>query len=313
MAEATRIDSDSAYRNMEIRYAEWLLPRRGTPMNGRTLIAHGSTMPRAQTIRGLERGLQVLQVLQSRPSSSLQDLYITTGISKPSLLRILHTLEQAGLVTRRLADGNYRLSTLTGVVRKRDRHDRVAEAAAPVLLRLCEKVRWPSDLFVPAGDCMERRETSRARSPFVVQSMWPDVVSRVGWLNTGVGRAYLAWCPETERERILRRLRKSNNPQDWLARDPKRLDRILSETRHRGYATRDPSHLGGTYDGPPRDDGLAAIVVALSGGARVYGSINILFIRTAFTIEDFAARHLADLQTAAHEIVDALRRPNPAR
>jgi IclR family mhp operon transcriptional activator len=107
----------------------------------------------------------------------------------------------------------------------------------------------------------------------------------------------------------LRRLRKSNNPQDWLARDPKRLDRILSETRRRGYATRDPSHLGGTYDGPPRDDGLAAIVVALSDGARVHGSINILWIRTAFTVGEFAARHLADLQDAARDIVSSLQRP----
>ena len=98
-----------------------------------------------------------------------------------------------------------------------------------------------------------------------------------------------------------------------MAREPKNLDRILSETRQRGYATRDPSHLGGTYDGPPRDDGLAAIVAALSDGARVHGSINILFIRTAFTIEDFAARHLADLQAAAREIVASLRSSDSRR
>ena len=66
---------------------------------------------------------------------------------------------------------------------------------------------------------------------------------------TGVGRAYLAWCPEKEREEILRRLRKSNNPEDWLARDPKKLERILSETRRRGYATRDPSYVAGRYGG----------------------------------------------------------------
>ena len=265
-------------------------------------------MPRAETIRGLERGLEVLRVLQSQQISSLNDIHITTAISKPSLLRILHTLERAGLVTRRLADGHYRLSTVTGTMRKRDRYDRVAEAAAPVLLRLCEKVKWPSDLFVPAGDHMERRETSRPHSPFMLQPMWPGLASRVAWLTTGVGRAYLAWCPEKERQAILRRLWKSRNPQDWLARDPKKLDAILAETRRRGYATRDTSHVGGTYDSPMRDDGLAAIVVALSDGARVHGSINILWIRTAFTVDQFAAKHLADLQAAAQEIVSSLQR-----
>src|SRR5262245_14831427 len=103
-------------------------------------------MPGAETIKGLERGLRVLKVLQAEQIASLHDLWRATAISKPSLLRILSTLENAGLVTRRLADGHYRLSAFTGVVRKGDRHDRVAEAAGPVLVRLCDKVRWPSDL-----------------------------------------------------------------------------------------------------------------------------------------------------------------------
>ena len=59
-------------------------------------------------IKGLERGLRVLQALQMQPDSSLHELHILTRISKPSLLRILHTLAQSGVITRRLADGRYR-------------------------------------------------------------------------------------------------------------------------------------------------------------------------------------------------------------
>ena len=47
-----------------------------------------SPMPRVETIKGLERGLRVLQVLQSQPIVSLRDIYVATAISKPSLLRI---------------------------------------------------------------------------------------------------------------------------------------------------------------------------------------------------------------------------------
>ena len=113
-----------------------------------------------KTIRSIERGLQVLKALNATPISSLQDVYRLTRIPKPTLLRILHTLELSGVVSRRLADGRYRISTsLTRLGRKRDRYDRVAEAAAPVLDHLCQKVSWPSDLMVPAGDHMEVRET----------------------------------------------------------------------------------------------------------------------------------------------------------
>ena len=269
-------------------------------------------MAKSETIRGLERGIQVLQALQSTPLSSLQDIHVTTRISKPSLLRILNTLERAGLISRRLADGRYRTSTnLTRMARKGDRHDRVAEAAAPVLQRLCEKISWPSDLMVPAGDHLEIRETNRPQSPFLIHVN--RVGQQVGWLLTGVGRAYLAFCPEKEREQLLQRLRKSDKPDDRLAREPKRLDKILADTRARGYGMRDPIFTGGTYGTVPHNDGLAAIAVPLLDRKRVHGSINILWIKTAFTVEEFAARHLADLQAAAREIVDSLQEPTKQR
>ena len=65
-----------------------------------------------------------------------------------------------------------------------------------------------------------------------------------------------------------------------------------------------------TCAGVPFDDGgAAAIAVALSDGKRVYGSINILWIGKAFTVEQFAAKHLTDLQGAARDIVNSLRSP----
>jgi IclR family transcriptional regulator, mhp operon transcriptional activator len=257
-------------------------------------------------IKSLERGLRVLQALQMQPDSSLQELYVFTGISKPSLLRILHTLARSGVVTRRLADGRYRIgATLSRAPSRREHRDRIAEAAAPVLERLCQRVSWPSDLMVPAGDHMEIRETSRARSPILLQE--ERVGLQVNWLLTGVGRAYLAYCPAKERQQVIEMLRASNKAEDRLARDPARLNAILAEVRARGYATRDPIHVGGWYGKPPHADGLISIAIPLRDGARVLGSINIVWLRTAFSVEAFAAQHLGELQDAAAEIVSSLR------
>jgi IclR family mhp operon transcriptional activator len=263
-------------------------------------------MAKAETIQGLERGLQVLQLLQSNPISSLHEIHVATGISKPSLLRILHTLERFGLASRRLGDGRYRISASVILKRgKRVRYDRVAEAAAPVLDRLCQRISWPSDLLVPAGNHMEISETSQTHSPFLIN------VSRIGqpvnWLLSAVGRAYLAFCADKERQDILQRLRKSDKPEDRLAREPRRFDAILAETRERGYGLRDPAFAGGAYGGPVVNDGLAAIAAPLLDGKRVHGSINILWNRASFTVEEFASRHLIDLQTAASDIVASLR------
>jgi IclR family mhp operon transcriptional activator len=264
-------------------------------------------MGEAKTVRSLERGLRVLQVLLEHPISSLSDINNMTRIPKPTLVRILRTFANAGVVSRRLADGRYRISAaLFQSARKPDRYDRVAEAAAPVLDRLCRKVSWPSDLLVPAGNHMEIRETSRIRTPFSTFFMHDRVGTPVSWVLSAVGRAYLAYCPQKEREKILALLCKSNRPDDRLARDDKRLNLILVETRRRGYGLRDPSFVGGPY-GAQTPDGLSGIAVPLLDGRRVHGVINIIWAKAAKTVDDMVRDHLADLQAAAGEIVVSLQ------
>jgi IclR family transcriptional regulator, mhp operon transcriptional activator len=264
------------------------------------------------TLRGLERGLWVLEALEAKPISSLHDLHLSTGIPKPSLLRVLQTLERHHLVSRRLGDGRYRTSTnLTRRPRRNARYERVAEAAAPVLDRLCQKISWPSDMMVPAGDHMVIAETSQTQTPFLIKA--GGIGSPISWLLSAVGRVYLAYCPEKEREAILGKLRRSDNPLDPLAHEPKRLERILAETRQRGYGIRDPGFVGGFYGTAPQDDGLAAIALPLLDRIRVHGAINILWVKTAYTIEEFAGRHLTDLQSAAKEIVGSLLKTGSTR
>jgi len=48
------------------------------------------------------------------------------------------------------------------------------------------------------------------------------------------------------------------------------------------------------------------IAVPLLDRTRVHGSINILWVKSAFTIDQFADRHSADLRAAAAEIVNSL-------
>src|SRR3954462_3804679 len=123
-------------------------------------------MADSTTVRGLERGLRVFKALQQAPAMSLHEVHAATGLPKPSLLRLLATLERAGMVHRRLDDRRYLVSArLTQIVRRPGRFDVLAEAAAPVPDPLCQKIVWPSDLAVPAGDGMEIIETSHVRSP----------------------------------------------------------------------------------------------------------------------------------------------------
>lgn len=264
----------------------------------------GTRILKSPTIRALERGLQVFKALEAVATSNLQALHEATGLPKPSLLRILSTLEREGMVHRRLDDGRYCISSRrAAVVRKPDPFDYLAEAAAPVLDRLCQRIIWRSDLCVPAGDHMELRETTRRVSPIAVSP--GRIGHRINWLLTAPGRAYLAFCPTEERQRIIALLRKTCNPQDQLAHDPNRLDAVFTGVRSCGYGSRDPSFSGGFHD-HPFDDGLSGIAVPILQGGRVHGAINIIWVRRALTVGEMVAQHLADLQDAAAEIANSL-------
>jgi IclR family mhp operon transcriptional activator len=189
--------------------------------------------------------------------------------------------------------------------RKPDRFDRVAEAEVPALDRLCRKISWPHDLFVPADDHIDIRETSRVRTLFSTVFMHDRIGTPVNWVLSAVGRAYLAYCPDKERQKILTLLRNSKLPEDRLARDERRLNQILAETRARGYGIRDPSFEGGAY-GRQAPDWLSGIAVPLLDNRRVHGVINIIWPKAAKTLDEMVCDQLADLQDAAHEIVDAL-------
>src|SRR5262245_64700329 len=102
------------------------------------------------------------------------------------------------------------------MARRRAGYDRIAEAAAPVLDRLCQQISWPSDLLVPAGDHMEIVETSQTHSPFLIKVS--GIGQPVNWLLSAVGRVYIAFCEDKEREAILQRIRKSDNNVDLLER-----------------------------------------------------------------------------------------------
>ena len=258
-----------------------------------------------QPIRAIKRGISVMRALEELGTASLHQLHENTGLHRTTLLRILLTLEQQELVRRGLGDGLYRntfgLRRMTGTL---DEFDRMAEIAGPVLRRLCESVKWPSDLMVRNGDFMEIKETSRPQTPFLVNR--DEIGHQVAFAVTAVGRAYLAFCPREEHDEIIAGLHKSTHPADQIARTPEKLEAILEEVRVNGYATRDEFYLGGNYgEGTFLDDGLSAISVPIKVGNQLLGCVNLVWIRQAVPVTDFVANHLAELQAAADEIIGA--------
>lgn len=264
-------------------------------------------------IRVLQRAASVLRALEAHPGSGLSDLHVDTGIPKPTLLRLLATLENERMVWRAMADGSYRARVSIGrPVLADHKHLHLAGVAAPHLTALRRRVVWPSDLTVRCGCFMKLIETSRRESSLAMHR--DSIGFRIDMIVSAVGRSYLAFCPESERESILTRLRR--HPESYAHRallEARTMHRVLAQTRARGYGVRDPRFGGLGWISDEDDDQLAAIAVPVIADRKVLACINIVWPRRFNTEGDIARRYLGELQRTAADVATAAVLPAKRR
>lgn len=269
------------------------------------LVRHYKVKP----IYGLSRGLHVLQTLGEMRAASLHDLHGATGIPKSTLTRILYTCYQQGLVWQRMADGAFLPSHSLQHRAPLDDADRLVEIASPVLAELCQRVLWPSVLAVPRLDYMEIVESNSPWAYFDDVRDYSGQVDvgpigyRANLLRSSVGRAFLAFCPERERDAVLRRLRERDIPGHELAHDAAFVHRLVATTRARGYSVR-AADFGGDYakTRDEADDGRNSIAMSIRADGRVLGCVNLTWRRTLFGVPQIAERHLRDLRAAVRAV-----------
>jgi IclR family mhp operon transcriptional activator len=262
---------------------------------------------KVKTIRALDRGLEVLECLHKARSASLHDLYLATGLPKATLTRVVVTLEKRGLIWQRIHDGAY-MSSHTFQPRPTQMNDEnfLVEVASPVMERLCKKVNWPSILAVPRLDYMEVIETNRPKSYFPHIQIGP-IGFRINMLRSASGRAYLAFCSDSERSAVIQRLTASLSPGNYLAHRPSMLNKVIAETKKMGYGVR-AADFGGHFDETRREsnDSRDSIAVPIWAGNEVIAVINLTWMHKSATVEQIVKSHLAALTGASQEITAQL-------
>jgi IclR family mhp operon transcriptional activator len=242
-------------------------------------------------VRGAIRTLQVLRALNVRNGATVVELSRDTGISRGALYRLLETLREEGYVALDLSRHHYCLTMLVrSLAEGFSDEDWVVHVARPVLKRLQRAILWPTDLGTFMDNAMWIRETTRQSSTLTIDRGVAG--SRFPMLRAATGRAYLAWCPDEEREQILRNLALAREPGFEIIKEPKRLDDLLAETRRRGYGLR--------FGEDPVETGAIAVPIKL--GDRVLGCVNVTFIRRSTAPEAVAERCLSAMLQAASDI-----------
>lgn len=198
--------------------------------------ASGHSRPRrsaGDTVSALARGIAVLRCFgEGTGTLSHGDIARQTRIPKPTVTRLVATLESLGLLRQVAESDRYALAAgvlpparayLAGLdVRARARPHMMAladELDASVYLAVCE----PPDMVVI--------EACRSRSNALTSRL--DIGSRVPLALSAIGRAYLAALDEEAREALMRTLR-ARAGGAWR-KEAAGLERALRDASLRGY------------------------------------------------------------------------------
>ncbi|MBR0648339.1 helix-turn-helix domain-containing protein [Roseomonas terrae] len=233
---------------------------------------------REDSVRAVRRALDLLAAINGSRGATVPELVRDSGIPRPTVLRLLATLAEAGYVLRT----GRRWEVTPGVARLASGFNFdtwLAATSAPILLELLGKVGWPSDVMMLGGAEIHVRASNRPQCGVAIEANFQGMRSPLA--DSASGRAYLAWCPEAERRRLIALCVPRAQERAVL--------RELDATRVRGYGLRDAALK------PP----VGAIAVPVMLGASVACVLDLVFLPRVEPVERIAARCLGPLREAA--------------
>jgi IclR family mhp operon transcriptional activator len=249
-----------------------------------------------KTVNALLRGLEVLLAIDSSSAATLTELYRQTGIPKASLQRILKTLREAGWIERNELESRYVRSAAPGTFAPQVLwRAQVSTLSAPMRSALQRRIPWPLDIAVRDGTNMLILDAHRPSNGLSVN--YRVLGFRPHMLVSSLGRCYLAFCPESERQTILNGLARSKRNFDQLAKEPEGLRRFMAEARHRGFATRMQAATGA--DSPEH---FGALAVPIFSGDNLVACLSCSWLPEVTHEVDIALAHLASLRMTAETI-----------
>jgi IclR family mhp operon transcriptional activator len=243
---------------------------------------------RVRSIASLKRGLEVLSLVATRDGLALRELHAVSGVPKASLLRILKTLIEHGLVRQRLVDGAY-VSEQPRPAESAFRAgaQSLSQRLPGFLKELRAHLPWPSDVALPHGSKMRvidsnRSECGRAWRPSVVGE-------EIEMLDSAMGRAHLAFVPGDVCGALVEQSLSSGASR---ARWREAIERELELTRRRGFGQRDYLYAGPDAD---HDRQLSAIAVPIISGTTVLGCVSCVWSLRAASQAEVLESGLAHL------------------
>lgn len=246
-------------------------------------------------IEPIRRSFALLEALSHRRASTLSILTAETGLPRPTVVRLLQTLIELGYAARVSREQGYRLTDrVLGLSESIRFVDHLVDAAIPHMRRFTAEHDWPLYLATMGRGAIVIRHSTATQSPLAFEAAGINMRRPV--LNTALGRVWLAFCPEEEKQAAVSEL--GGLPK----RRAEALDALLARVRRDGYAFTQPLQ-------PTRLQGIAVPVRRRDG--RMLASLSMRYPRSAMTDTEVVRRFVKRLQALGRQIAGDVARQRP--
>jgi IclR family mhp operon transcriptional activator len=190
-----------------------------------------------KAVKSVEKAFVVLELLNRQPITRLRDLAEGTGLPRSTLVRALETLIQLGYV--RQVDRLSGYVVTDKVLSLSAGHHGLPAALEKLAARadaLTHEWLWPASIATLDGDAMVVRYSTIPASPLA--HIHSTINRRLSLARRAHGRAYLAFCPEEERDYLLGVIAGLPSTAPDFSRPA--LESLLEGIRSTGFARRAP-------------------------------------------------------------------------
>lgn len=235
-----------------------------------------------------------MEAVNRHAPARLADIQQDTGLPKATVLRSLETLCHGGYLTVDPDSRRYLVTARALALSNNYQPDEALLAAGrPVMQWLRAETGWPSDLALYEGGRMVIADTNRTPGTLSVNR---TIGATVPVTRTAIGRAYLAFCSDAQRARILAELSAAGGAEAKFANDNEAVASLVQATRERGYA------LSNQENEPT----IRAAAVPVMRAGEIACTFNVIALARAISLAQLEEIYVPLLVTAKQRIEQKL-------
>ncbi|MEM7568952.1 MAG: helix-turn-helix domain-containing protein [Pseudomonadota bacterium] len=249
-------------------------------------------------MRAIQRGLEVLQAVNRLGSARFVDVAKATAIPYPTVCRIVDTLVDAGMLEREEGRRYFKPTPLVQSLSLGfQEDDAFVKSAQPIIAELCDAVGWPITITTRVGNSMMVRASTHLQTTLTYNNYFPGYTLPL--LQCSVGKAYVAFCGEEERQKIRTSLRKLDEIDPTTALFLRDEMSFLKPYRDVGYGF----HTYNEHTKNPGKTSSLAVPIVVDGELKA--AMGLIYFSSAMKTQHAAEKYTQAMREASETIIGA--------